>query len=92
MAADGQHGHIRVDFVLVDHVSDVAEGAHAFLLTYGPHIRSAWVLLTRSAFRDYHNPFAVVSELHSHGCGEPAHWSRGVWGLGYWARDIYLPF
>lgn len=55
----------------MDHVSDVAEGACAFLLTYGPHIRSAWVLPTRSAFRDYHNPFAIVSELHSHGCGEP---------------------
>lgn len=48
------------------YVPDVAEGAHAFLLTYGPHIRSDWVLLTRLAFHDYHNPFAIVPELHSH--------------------------
>ena len=55
----------------MDHVPDTTESACAFLVDYvpdttesacAPHMRSDWVLLTKSAFHDYHNHSFVVNQ------------------------------
>jgi hypothetical protein len=62
--ADGHHMKIRVVLVLSDHVPDAAEGSQSIPVDGGPHRRSGRsgrFSLTRSAFHNHQDPFAITS-------------------------------
>jgi hypothetical protein len=46
-------------------VPDAAESSQTILVDGGPHVRIGRFLLIVSAFRNYHNPFAIGLGLHS---------------------------